>query len=539
MVPVLSKRSAIRAASLVGAVLALAAGVLSLASPARANHAQVSLMMDDDLLVYNTDAVRAFALDFMKRLGVDGVRVTVSWQFVAGDSARRPARLRGARAADPRRYRADIWARFDALVREAQARGMLVLFNVTGPGPRWAHGKAPYSHRFDQAAWKPNAAAFQEFVTAVGRRYTGAYHDLAHNVIPRASLWSIWNEPNQPASLAPQLDWSPLLRREIPVAPILYRELYYVATAALRATGHGSDTILMGETAPLGGIVNTPRVHLWPKLFLRELFCVGPSGRPYTGIAGRARRCDELRRGGPFLISAFAHHPYSQRNPPEQRDSNRDSINTANVGDLPGLLDQLASATHLIPGGLPVWLTEAAWETLPPDPVNGVPLRSQADYINRAQRMAYDQPRVVAETQFILRDVLPRAQFRGQRRKLAQYWSTWQSGLLFANGRPKPSLTAYAVPFDVQVGQPTPDGGQDLRIWGQLRFLPHGTPGTVQLEFRYAGSSRWYAAGDPIQVTDPFGFYELHVNASAPGVWRAVTEDQDVTLYSREVSAAF
>ena len=98
-------------------------------------------MMDDDLLVYNTPDVRAFTMDSMHRLGVDGVRVTVSWKFVAGDLRRQPARLRGAKAANPRNYRTDIWDRFDAIVRLAQQDGMFVLFNVTGPGPRWAHPK--------------------------------------------------------------------------------------------------------------------------------------------------------------------------------------------------------------------------------------------------------------------------------------------------------------------------------------------------------------------------------------------------------------
>jgi hypothetical protein len=541
MVPDTSHGSALRrGACALAALLALLGAWLSAnAPPARANPNLLSMMMDDDLLVYGSDDVRRFTLDTMQRIGVEGVRVTVSWRFVADDLRRQPARLRGARAADPRSYRPEIWDRFDRLLHDAADRGMFVLLNPTGPGPRWAHPRAPFSRRFDQPAWKPDTAAFGQFVRAVGKRYSGTYRDEndGGRLLPRVSLWSVWNEPNQPASLAPQMEFSPALGRDIPMAPILYRRLYYAATGALRASGHAGDTILLGETAPLGAVRDTPRVHLWPKLFLREVLCVRPDGRRYTGIEARARSCDDLRRGGPLLVRGYAHHPYTQRHAPTERDRFRDSVNMANLGELPTLLDRLAATTGLIPRGLPVWLTEAGWETFPPDPVNGVSLANQAAYLNQAERIAFDHPRVVSDTQFVFRDVAPVARYRG---RPAQYWATWQSGLLFADGRPKPSLIAYAMPFDVQpVGAITPDGGHDLRLWGQLRFVPNDQPGTVQFQFRYAGSTRWYDAGDPVQVPAGLAFYDIRVHAAAPGVWRAVTAFGGTQIVSREVSAAF
>src|SRR5437588_10603189 len=290
-----------RAAHLLAGVLALLAlGCGAGVRPARANSTLASMMMDDDQLVYATPSQRAAALDAMRRLGVQGVRVTVSWKFLAQDLRRRPARLRGRRAADPRNYSPRLWDNFDHLLEAAYGEGMFVLFNVTGPGPRWAQGRAPFSHRFDQPAWKPNAAGFGQFVQAVGTRYSGHYRDEndQHRLLPRERLWSLWNEPNQPATLAPQLDYSPVLHRQIAMATILDREHYYRDSGTLHTTGHAGDTILMGETAPLGALRHTVRVHLWPRLFLREMFCVGPNGRRYPGRQARARRCDELRRGG-------------------------------------------------------------------------------------------------------------------------------------------------------------------------------------------------------------------------------------------------
>lgn len=509
------------------------------APSAHANASLLSFIMDDDLLLYDTYGARDFAMNYMKRSGADGVRVTVSWKFVSGESqgkpVRQPARLRGKRAENPRSYRSDIWDRFDDIVRLGKAYDLHVLFNVTGPGPVWAHRRAPFSRRFDQPGWKPRSADFGRFVKAVARRYSGTYVDENQNrsALPKVVIWSVFNEGNQPASLSPQLEYNKRVRHNIPVAPILYRNLYYAATDALRATGHKDDLIMMGETAPLGAVRNTPRVHLWPKQFIRELFCVAPNGRRYRGLEAKVRQCDVLRRRGPFLVKAFAHHPYSQKHPPTRRDRFRDSINMANIGELPTFLDRMAATTGLIPKGLPIALTEIGWETQPPDPTRGVSTRNQAAWLNQSDHMAYDQPRVFMNTQFILRDVKPRAKFRGQRRRLEQYWATWQSGLLFADGRPKPAFQAYLMPFDAR------RRGGKVQMWGQLKFFANFTPGDVYLQFRPAGSQTWQYAGGPYHVDNPLGFWTTDVTPPGPGVWRALVSFGEQTVTSREVSVPF
>lgn len=519
------------------AILVLAVGALAgaPAPPARASENLLSFMMDDDLLVFSTYGTREFTMRYMKSSGADGVRVTVPWKFVSGEESgrpvRRPAAQTGVRAEDPRSYRADIWDRFDDIVRLGQILDMTVLFNVTGPGPVWAHPRAPFANRFDQPAWRPNVLAFRRFVKAVGRRYSGTWRDENQDrqALPKIRLWSIWNEVNQPASLAPQLAYDRRVRKQVPQAPIMYRDLYYAASGALRSAGHTDSLLMMGETAPLGGF--TPRIRLWPKQFIRELFCLRPNLRPYTGLEARVRRCDVLRRYGRFNVFAWAHHPYTQRNAPTVRDRFSDSINMANLGDLPRLLDAVAARTRLIPRGLPVALTEAGWETMPPDPTRGVSLRAQAEYINRAQRLAYDHPRVFMDTQFILRDVEPRARYRGRRDRLSQYWATWQSGLIFADGRPKPAYSAYLVPFDRR-----PGGGPNLRFWGQVRFLAPFAEQDVYLQFRPAGSQRWQVAAGPVRVNNALGFWEHSVPSPGPGVWRVALLHRDVPFLSREIS---
>jgi hypothetical protein len=526
-------------ATFIAALVACTAGSALTARPAQASPNLLSFIMDDDLALYDSYGTRDFAISYMNRIGADGIRVTVSWKFVSGEEngkpVRQPRRQRGKRAEDPRSYRRDIWDRFDDVVRLARHHNLAVLFNVTAPGPVWAHPRAPRSRRFDQPAWRPNVAAYYRFVKAVGRRYSGSYNDENQDrgALPKVVIWSIMNEGNQPANLSPQMEYNRRLRKQIPVAPILYRQLYYAATKALQETGHGDDTILMGETAPLGGIRNTPRVHLWPKQFVRELFCLRPNLQPYRGLEARVRQCSLLARNGPFLVKGWAHHPYTQKKPPTWRDRHRDSVNIANIDELPALLDQIAEKTKLIPSGLPIWLTEAGWETRPPDPTRGVPIARQAPYINTMQRMAYDSPRVSVDTQFILRDVKPRAKYRGKRRYLQQYWATWQSGLLYANGKPKPALLAYVLPFDLRRSGPN-----TLKAWGQLKFLPNGTESDVYLQFRPAGSQNWTPASGAIRVTNPMGFWEADVASPGPGVWRSVIPYADSYVTSREVSVS-
>src|SRR4051812_37529953 len=145
-------------------LLTLALGLSALIAPAatQASPTQMSIMMDDDLLVYRDDSTAARALTQMKSLGVDTVRVTVLWKTVAENTrfsnaelaklkGKKNKRLREAalrqnrrfKATNPSTYPIRNWDRYDNLLKSAADRGIRVYFNVTGPGPTWAHGKPP------------------------------------------------------------------------------------------------------------------------------------------------------------------------------------------------------------------------------------------------------------------------------------------------------------------------------------------------------------------------------------------------------------
>src|SRR5205085_1754253 len=114
------------------------------------------------------------------------------------------------------------------------------------------------------------------------------------------------------------------------------------AYAALNATGHAQDTILIGETAPEGttspGVTNA----LFPLKFIRELYCVSRKLRPLTGDRAAALGCprDGDRAGfvqahpDLFLTTGYAHHPYSLVFPPDYRAQQADSVGLADLKTL-------------------------------------------------------------------------------------------------------------------------------------------------------------------------------------------------------------
>lgn len=494
--------------------LLLAAALLAPAG-AHANQQQISIMQDDDLLVYRDAPTRDATLNRMKALGVDYVRVTVLWEVAAQDVMSTPARRKRFRGNVPATYPHRNWDKYDDLVRAAGRRGIGVYFSVTGPGPSFAHEKAPASQRRNVRTWKPKAGEFAKFVAALGKRYSGTYRDenQGRGALPRVAFWGLWNEPNQGGWLTPQYATAPGGRAPIPMSPIIYRRLFLYGRKALQGTGHGKDLILLGETAPIGNAKRTSRSPMRPAKFLRELLCVDANGRRYTGAAAKQRDCAIFKRLGPLRPTAYGHHPYTKDIAPTRRDPSRDSLTMANINDLPTLLDRLATTTGNVPKGLPVFLTEFGYETNPPDPFSGQSLANQAAYIIQGDFLAWRNPRVYSQTQFILRDVAPVKRFR---KGTKPYWFTYQSGLYFNNNVPKPSAQAYTLPF---VATATPGG---VGVWGQLRFRPNGvTTDTVQIEFSANGGATFAPVGLPLVVRNGLGFFNGVVPSQGPGLYRA------------------
>jgi hypothetical protein len=512
-------------------LLLLAAAVF--APPAQSSSLLISTMMDDDQLLYRGDATRDATLKRMKSLGVDYVRVSVLWEVVAEDARKGKKRKKQFKGDVPRTYPRTNWDRYDRLVRAANALRIGVYMNVTGPGPKWAHRKAPKGEaRSTKRSWMPKEKAYGKFVKAVARRYDGTYKDENDHrtILPRVAFWSLWNEPNQAGWLTPQ--W----KNKVPMAPVIYRDLWYYGYRALEQTGHAKDTILLGETAPIGDreLKKDARGHLHPKTFVRELFCVDPDGRKYTGAAAAKRKCSRLKRlGGGFKATAFAHHPYTKTLAPTQKDQDRDSITMANVNELAHLLQQVGQASGL---SVPIYsiMTEYGYETDPPDTHQGISPLKQAEYINLGEYIAYKDPRVIGQAQFLLKDTPPR---KSEKKGSRKYWFTYQSGLFNINGTPKPAASAYAMPL-VATGKGTDSvGATTVNFWGGVRFLPFGFESSVYMQFRPAGQSQFQNVGDAVKVSST-GYYETAIAQPNPGTWRAVwvNSANGSATYSREVA---
>jgi len=505
-------------------------------SGAVANDHQISIMQDDDRLLYRSDATRVMTLETMKKLGVQAVRVTVLWNAVAGQARTTPARRRTFRADQPDTYPRGSWDRFDDLDEEATHLGISVYFDVTGPGPPWTRQQPVTHDKHAAKPWKPKPSDFYSFMVAVGRRYSGTAKDRAGRPIPRVGMWSIWNEPNQGGWLTPQ--WERVGGQLIPESPILYRSLYLYGRKALDASGHGSDFIMAGETAPIGVSRQTSTSAMAPAKFIRELFCVADNGQPYTGAAAAVRGCSIFGRLGPVRASAWAHHPYTKKVNPTTRDSEPGSITIANIADLSKLLDGLASTTGHLASGLPIMSSEFGYETNPPDPYFGMPLEQQAAWMNIGDFLAWEDPRVVGQAQLQLVDAGPVPHTPVHSRK---HWATYQAGLYFLKGKPKPSLTAYALPFYAfPEGNNDANGHKVYGVWGQLRFddgkISAQAPDQVQIEFRPSGSGAWVALGPTGTVTDPQGFFAGAIPIPGAGSLRARFFRPDVgQRISREV----
>jgi hypothetical protein len=490
---------------LVAAVLALpcaTAGAAGVAIPAGARE---STFQDDNLLVYNTPLGVARTMNTLVALGVDRIRVSVFWRIVAPDplSTTRP----DFDATNPNAYPAGAWTRYDTIVEFAKARGLAVNFDVTDPAPLWATGNPPRSDIED--TYNPSASAFGQFVQAVATRYSGTFvapiptEDTGApgpaGALPRVSYWSIWNEPNQAGWLTPQLVPGPkgqLIER----SPTLYRQIVDAAYSALEATGHGSDTILIGETAPEGltatglppcSAKQGPSVctgSLKPLHFIRQLYCLDDSYHPLTGSAAAERGCPTTAAGrasfaaenpGLFRATGWAHHPYSLIFSPSVKPTDPDFVTIANLPALSSALQRIfAVYGHHTQGGLPLYLTEFGYQTDPPTEL-GVTLADQAAFLNQAEFIAYTDPEVRTLAQFLLEDDNTDAS------SAAQINSTFQTGLEFSNGVHKPAYDAYRFP--AYLPSPTINPGARLRVWGFVRLAPYGTPQKVQIQWRAKG----------------------------------------------------
>jgi hypothetical protein len=416
-------------------VIALLLSVAPLAAPQAAAARGITLgFFDGQFSGANPGPVLTQA----QQVGSRVVRITPRWSDIA--PATRPPSFDPTNPDDP----AYDWSQLDADVRAAQAHRQRVLLTIFG-APTWAQGGDKPSGQYG-ANWKVDPQDVGEFATAIARRYSGTHLDLTGQPLPKVTDWQIWNEPYLYTNFNPQ--WERVHGDWQPYAPIRYREILNAAYAALKAVSPENHVVTAG-TGPFGDL-NPGGHRIGPLLFWRYLLCLD-----------RTTGCDQ-----PAHFDVASHHPYSVRGPT----AHAVNTNDASVPDVRKVAKLVRAAVRR--GGArprltkPMWVTELAWDSSPPDP-EGIPAARQAAWLSKSVYVLWKQGV----------SLLVWYQVTGSPPK-PSYAASNQGGVFLLDGTPKLSAAAYRFPFVVV------KRGKGRLVWG---IAP--APGRVRLEALRAG--RW------------------------------------------------
>jgi hypothetical protein len=440
-------------------VVVTLAAVLLPASLASANGTQFTTVEAPSELLYSGSP--DVALDQIKDLGATAIRLQLNWSQVAPDPDAK--RAPSFNQTDPNAYPLGVWARWDAAIDGARARGLKVYLTLTGPAPHWATAKK-------DGLTKPSAEAFSKFASAAGRRYGS-----------KVSWWSIWNEPNLGKLLKPIKGLA---------SATVYRQLYLQAYSGLRSVGVHAP-ILIGELAPIG---NTFRDQgtIHPLQFLRKVLCLDSRWH-------KSGKCGKVPTQG------FAMHPYTPKFGPAFQPRDQDDVTIGVLSRLVRGLDRAASAGAL-PRRLPVYVSEFGVQSYP-DTQFGVRLSTQSDFRSIGERMAWSNARVKSFSQYLLRDDPPEAGAHGK----------FESGLfLYAGSVAKPAYFGFRLPLVV-----TKEKGSHVALWGFVRPA-QGRAGSlaIQVKDRRGGwkklATQRYGAG---------GYWQRGATTKAGRQWRVEWRD--------------
>jgi hypothetical protein len=302
------------------------------------------------------------------------------------------------------------FARWDAAVAAAKAKGYKINLTLIGPAPAWAAGDKKIG---SAGTVKPDAKAFGAFAAEVAKHFKG-----------KVDTYSIWNEPNHRGSLQSKSG-------SATGNPGIYRALYDAGYKAVKKSDSKAK-VWFGELAPY-----PPKkgVAIAPLAFLRQMFCLSSSNRPTKG------RCPTLR------ADAMAYHPYDFDQPPNRKfnpklhkgitsTDAKNSVTMANLPDLTKLLDVLAKNKRLVKtrgsGGLDLNLTEFGYFAKNDgSKVKVFPAATRAKYLVQAFTIAQKNSRVKSMLQFLLPSY-PSGLFR------------FDTSIVNMNGSPTASYTALS-----------------------------------------------------------------------------------------------
>ncbi|MEI2702745.1 MAG: hypothetical protein V9E83_10125 [Baekduia sp.] len=445
--------------------LLLLAGLLAVpATPAAATKSQEMIFEAPRDLLDPLLLVKTF--DEMDSLGARSLRVVLGWKAVAPspDSRIRPSKDLSA----PASYD---WSAYDPILDEAKSRGVKVQLTISSPVPRWATKGARDN------LTRPSPDRFREFVVAVSKHYSS-----------KVARYSIMNEPNLPQFLLPQYDNGKA------VSPSIYRGLYDAALRGLRSAGD-TKPVLMGETAPNG---QSPR-SVPPVQFLQGALCLNSKYK-------RTRACVQPR------VDGWAHHPYTKAAGPLKLPPNSRLADIGVLSRMTIALDRAAKA-KAIKKGVKLYLTEFGVQSVP-DRVYGVSYEKQNAFRAIAEKIAYDNSRVAAISQYLLSDDISKGTG-------INCCGGFESGLRTFDGKDKPSFDGFRLPLVAE------RRGSTIRLWGLVR--PATATTNVAIE-RRSGSGAWSQVASP--ATNNRGVFTATSRNVSNGRWRVVWTAPDGTVFT-------
>jgi hypothetical protein len=190
----------------------------------------------------------------------------------------------------------------------------------------------------------------------------------------------------------------------------------------------------------------------------------------------------------------------------------RDDATIRSLGRVTGALDRARARGRIGGRRQPIWITEYGFQSLPPDPQLGVRLARIPAFMALSELwIARRNPRVRSYSQYTMNDVPI----------VGGDFGTWQSGLRFADGRPKSNVYAmYRLPLLVRVLGPGA-----VEVHGAAR--PGGRGATVQVQQR-GRRGGWQDLSRPIAVRNVRGYFtqRLRVGKAASRRYRIVSGNQ-------------
>jgi hypothetical protein len=262
--------------------------------------------------------------------------------------------------------------------------------------------------------------ALHDFAYAAAERYSGYYtpptwqqdpsNPTTAERLPKVSMWTAWNEPNNPIWLTPQYKkvgkkWRvESAYQYAKICNAIYSGVHDVLISPEQGKVQG-EQVACGVTGPKGNDAPaTKRASVDPLTFLSAAHQYG------------------MKR-----FDVYAHHPYADIGSKEKptyvpKGKYKRRIQLGNINLLLKLISKYYGPKHL-------WITEFGYQTNPPDRTFGVSYKTQAKYLTQSFAIARKNPRIDMMLWFLVRDE-PRV-------------GNWQSGLTTLAGKKKPAWAAY------------------------------------------------------------------------------------------------